>query len=1519
MIVCFRKMSAKIVATLLAIVMLIGTLPVSTIQVAAATEAQLTVDSVSAIPGETVELTVTLSNSPDVKSMAISDITFDTDKMTLTDVEWLCDAEIKNWNSTQGRGVLTFGENTDANGPILKMTFQINSVVEDSDIIITCAAIVKTMDENGDEVSVPATVISGTMEIRNEIPGDMDSNKKVNSNDAVYLLYHSLFGKEDYPIKQSGDIDGNGKSDSNDAVYLLYHCLFGNEEYPVPVRKCVHAMTYYPFKAPTCTEVGNVSHYYCTLCEKYFNDEVGSKELTLEQTIMPTEDHTEETIPGTPAKPGVPGLTDGVKCSVCGAILIPQEPTPPLDVTTHEISYDIANGDPYLEKLLRNGEISNPNLTYYVESEGMSLRNLSVAGYRFKGWADVTGTVITKIPADATEDYELYATWEKIVYTVQYKSSLFVDRAQDTYTVDTGLVLPTPKLSNYVFTGWADENGKLYKGTTIPVGTTGNIILEGNWTSERNKTWTKTKLDAPLTYTENNTLYFVYEIGEIQNVPLYTVKDFGYINEGGIPRTETTTLSVTIGNEVADAITQSVSKATTQSSNWSLSSEWSESTDYNEEWMQSTGKSREELDEISKNEESNWNTSSSTYGNTDTSEGTSNEKGWTNEAKINSSSSTTKDEKIAASVESSVGAEYMGVKAEVSAKVEAEESVSKTKTSGLEIGGSKSGTNMNTSSTSTSSGWNNESSYGGSKSSTETHSVSTAISEAVTQSYGYGKGYTTAETSGESQGFEESTASGEEYSSSIVFSKVESEEKEYTWSTEGAASGYHRWIIAGTAHVFAVVGYDMAAQDYFVYTFSVMDDKTHEFEDYSYTTASFNDHENGVISFEIPFEVAEAVAEKTVFTQGLTINQDTGIITGYKGTDNCVVIPEYMNVGGEDVVKIVGIAPGAFMNNTNISAVVLSDFITEIPDNCFKGCSSLEGVVGGSITNIGAYAFDGCTSMVDLAVRSNIESVGENAFVGVQNVIYNCASRKIVESINTCGAKNIHVYLKYLAEGEDLSGITLTIPEGTEYFEINGNGKTYTDLSIDSGAKQTVLTKTNLVGTAKIPLVTSSEKVVLNQSSISAKGFALVLKNKTTELSLQSNITLSSENGNSILCKGLTFTEHNANVDGRLTVNDTVLHCGEVLNKTPIVTKGAFVEISEETYENMLKSYTLYFDPNGGTCTEDYRMVANSTKVGTLPTPVREHYTFVGWFLADNTEVTAESVFSTGADITVYAHWTPATFTVSFNANGGTVSTTSKQATWGSKVGTLPVPTRTGCTFVGWYTEDDFRVTEETVFADSKDVTLKAYWETDWVKASALPSGTNASARKWTYDLTTRTTSNSATPPAGYSSYKDPTWVWGEYGAWSAWSKTAATNSDSRKVETKVVTDRAAYTNYMYYIYRTSDGYGYGTKNYNTGSHGACTKYDEINLTYQLPVYNSSLGTYGPYNSSMFTHAYDSYWFYGGATNVPAVTHTEYRYADRSKIYTYYYQKIEAKESTSEVFASDTISNVQAWVKYIIK
>ena len=64
--------------------------------------------------------------------------------------------------------------------------------------------------------------------------GDINLDNKVNSDDAIYLLRHALFG-ESYPVPAGADFTGDGKVTSDDAIYLLRHTLFP-ESYPLANR-----------------------------------------------------------------------------------------------------------------------------------------------------------------------------------------------------------------------------------------------------------------------------------------------------------------------------------------------------------------------------------------------------------------------------------------------------------------------------------------------------------------------------------------------------------------------------------------------------------------------------------------------------------------------------------------------------------------------------------------------------------------------------------------------------------------------------------------------------------------------------------------------------------------------------------------------------------------------------------------------------------------------------------------------------------------------------------------------------------------------------------------------------------------------------------------------------------------------------------------------------------------------------------------------------------------------------------
>lgn len=115
--------------------------------------------------------------------------------------------------------------------------------------------------------------------------------------------------------------------------------------------------------------------------------------------------------------------------------------------------------------------------------------------------------------------------------------------------------------------------------------------------------------------------------------------------------------------------------------------------------------------------------------------------------------------------------------------------------------------------------------------------------------------------------------------------------------------------------------------------------------------------------------------------------------------------------------------------------------------------------------------------------------------------------------------------------------------------------------------------------------------------------------------------------------------------------------------------------------------YTLYFNANGGDCSETSRLVYSGAPYGALPTPTWAYHTFVGWFTEPYGGAQVSAATTMGDDdATVYAHWTDDTTTVTFNGNGGEPSTQTITYPSGSKYGSLPLATRTGYILTGWFT-----------------------------------------------------------------------------------------------------------------------------------------------------------------------------------------------------------------------------------------
>ncbi|MBO5102987.1 MAG: InlB B-repeat-containing protein [Clostridia bacterium] len=115
-------------------------------------------------------------------------------------------------------------------------------------------------------------------------------------------------------------------------------------------------------------------------------------------------------------------------------------------------------------------------------------------------------------------------------------------------------------------------------------------------------------------------------------------------------------------------------------------------------------------------------------------------------------------------------------------------------------------------------------------------------------------------------------------------------------------------------------------------------------------------------------------------------------------------------------------------------------------------------------------------------------------------------------------------------------------------------------------------------------------------------------------------------------------------------------------------------------------SKTVTFNSNGGSSCASIKVSPN-TAYGTLPTPTKTGYTFVGWYKSSDLSGSAVSASDiVTADHTLYAKWTPKTYTVTLDKQSGSGGTSSVTATYTQAMPTATAPTRTGYTFGGYYT-----------------------------------------------------------------------------------------------------------------------------------------------------------------------------------------------------------------------------------------
>lgn len=312
-----------------------------------------------------------------------------------------------------------------------------------------------------------------------------------------------------------------------------------------------------------------------------------------------------------------------------------------------------------------------------------------------------------------------------------------------------------------------------------------------------------------------------------------------------------------------------------------------------------------------------------------------------------------------------------------------------------------------------------------------------------------------------------------------------------------------------------------------------------------------------------------------------------------------------------------------------------------------------------------------------------------------------------------------------------------------------------------------------------------------------------------------------------------------------------------------------------------LKSYTVTWNANGGTVSPASVSKTHGSTLGTLPTPTRAStaeysYTFAGWFTAASGGTQISSTTTVTGNVTYYAHWTATkrSYTATFNGNGGgTPSPSTITKEYNTALGTLPTCTRTGYTFLGWYTASSGGTKISTTTVVTKDITYYAQWSINSYTLTFNPNGG-----------TVTPTSKDLEYNSAYGTLPTPTRASdAQYTYTFAGWYTAATGGTQVTATTKMAA-------------KDTTIYAHWTSNTRSYTVSYQTTYGTLNRTSQSITYNSkgSCTLTMPDNTAEFTYTFVGWYTAanGGGTKVgseltletPVITGTVtyYAYVTRS-------------------------------------
>ena len=270
-----------------------------------------------------------------------------------------------------------------------------------------------------------------------------------------------------------------------------------------------------------------------------------------------------------------------------------------------------------------------------------------------------------------------------------------------------------------------------------------------------------------------------------------------------------------------------------------------------------------------------------------------------------------------------------------------------------------------------------------------------------------------------------------------------------------------------------------------------------------------------------------------------------------------------------------------------------------------------------------------------------------------------------------------------------------------------------------------------------------------------------------------------------------------------------------------ITTKSSYVQgTKSSTAANVTvaakPSYTISYNANGGsgapgaqTKWYDENIVLSSTK------PTRTGHSFVRWNTNTNNTGTAYNpgaTYASNANLTLYAIWKANTYTVTYNANGGSGAPGNQTKTYGVNLTLSSTkPTRTNYDFKGWSTSPNGGVVYNSgaTYTNNNAVTLYAVWELSYVR----PRLTNFKVSRCTANGTLSETGTYLKYTFDWATDREVTSIWLDWSTtldFSAYSNAQVSASGTSGSVSQVVGNGEISTENSYYARAyVSDSLGY--------------------------------------------------------------------------------------------------------------